>query len=259
MLIIYSEDPNFKPIEFGTTYDDITYVNINDNSLFNSIDDTIYKLSGLPSHDFVHDSRIKDVIIKNVYTSYIYACSIIKGRWIDAEDIIGMSNMNCYYAKDVLKCRWSDIGKEWVEDIIGKCPDNAHRYAYYVLKCRWSDIGKEWVEDIIGRDPEQAYYYAKDVLHCRWADIGKPEVEDVIGKNPEWACLYAKDVLKKRWADIGKPEIEDVIGKDIIDSIYYAKDVIKHRWVYVGKPEIEDKINDEPYWANQYNGFFLWE
>ena len=72
----------------------------------------------------------------------------------------------------------------------------AFYFAKGVIKCRWADIGKPEIEDIIGKDPKWAYWYAIDVLYCRWADIGKKWVEDVIGKDPVWAFYYAEDVLK---------------------------------------------------------------
>ena len=80
-------------------------------------------------------------------------------------------------------------------------PKWAYQYADLVLNCRWRDIGKPEVEDVIGRDPRWAYYYAIDVLKCRWADIGKPEVENAISKDLESAYKYFIDTLKKTSKD----------------------------------------------------------
>ena len=125
--------------------------------------------------------------------------------------IIYSSNPNFKPIELDVKC---ELG-EYVLMEDEKLPEWAYWYARGILHCRWADIGKPEVEDVIGRGPRWAYHYAADVLKCRWADIGKPEIEDIIGRDPMWAHYYAVNILHCKWSDIGKQEIEDRINKDL--------------------------------------------
>ena len=71
-----------------------------------------------------------------------------------------------------------------------RLPEWACSYADRILKCRWADIGKPEVEDIIGKHPEWAYMYARYVLKCKWINVGKPEIEDRISRDSYWAYWY---------------------------------------------------------------------
>ena len=93
--------------------------------------------------------------------------------------------------------QWNNIN---IED--GRFPEWSYFHAKDVLHCKWSDIGKPEVEDIIGKNSEWAYWYAKGVLYYRWVEIGKPEVEDIIGKDPEWTNWYSYYVLHCSWSDV---------------------------------------------------------
>jgi hypothetical protein len=58
------------------------------------------------------DKRLEKIIIKSPYYAYYYAQNIIKGRWIEAENIISTNSCCTYwYAEDIIK---------------GKLPENMH-------------------------------------------------------------------------------------------------------------------------------------
>jgi hypothetical protein len=58
------------------------------------------------------DKDLEQYIIKDSYYAYFYAKNVIKGRWVEAENIISTSPPHIYwYAIDVIK---------------GKLPENMH-------------------------------------------------------------------------------------------------------------------------------------
>jgi len=84
------------------------------------------------------NKKLELIIIKNPYYAYLYARDVIKGRWIEAEEIISTdSECAYYYSRAVIKGRWTEA-----EDIIstnsyysflysvdvikGKLPENMH-------------------------------------------------------------------------------------------------------------------------------------
>ena len=154
MLIIYSEDPNFKTIELN-------------------LDFNIFKYA----EQHIPYININNIILPSLLCNYSIEYDL---RWADIgkpeiEDIIGKNPGWAYqYALNILKCRWADIGKPEVEDIIGKNPGWACPYAINVLKCRWAIIGKYDIENNIINDKLE-YKYKKffhildwtDYLHCK--------------------------------------------------------------------------------------------
>lgn len=120
MIIIYSEDPNFKLIEIE--HKDQEYVNIN--------------------------SDLTKVFCK------------LNSRVLEIEEIICKNpKYACYYAFQVLGKRWYNIGKPEIEDMIGKNPEWACWYSDYVLRKRWYNIGKYDVEDMLNKDKFYSYKY----------------------------------------------------------------------------------------------------
>ena len=171
MVIIYSDDPNFKPVEIDTYWFHETYIHINDKRLKSFIFWHV-------TNNKIRKPEIEDIISIYPECAYLYAYNIVR------------------YTSD--RYRWADIGKPEVEDIIGRDPKWAFYYAKDILHCRWADIGKPEVEDIIGKDPMWAYHYVKYVLRKRWADIGKPEVDDIIYKDETYGgSYYLSDLLFK--------------------------------------------------------------
>ena len=64
--------------------------------------------------------------------AYLHAKNIVKGRWLEGEDIIKNDPRYAYwYAKYIIKGRWVEI-----EDIIRTDPYYAYLYAKYIIKGR---------------------------------------------------------------------------------------------------------------------------
>jgi lambda repressor-like predicted transcriptional regulator len=123
---------------------------------------------------------------------YPYARHVIKGRWLEGEEIIAKSPTYAYeYAKHVIKGRWPEG-----EEIIAKSPYYAYHYARHVIKGRWPEG-----EKAIAKDGEYAYEYARNIIKGRW-----PEGESEIAKDPVLAIMYAANIIKGRF-----PEAEDYI------------------------------------------------
>lgn len=147
-------------------------------------------------------------IAKDPYLAYMYASSVIGGRWPEAEreSLVNDPRWSAHYAKHVIKGRWPEA-----EPAIAKDPDWSCWYARTVINKKvwlWdrdenSDT-QRWpeAEPAIVEDPFSAYHYAKDVIKGRW-----PEAEPAIAKSPS-AYDYAMDVIKGRW-----PEAEETIAK----------------------------------------------
>jgi hypothetical protein len=96
-----------------------------------------------------------------------------------------------YFATGIIDKRVPDL-----EGVIAKDSHDAFVYARDVLKCRWADIGKPEVEQTIMVAINDAVMYAKDVIKGRWSDA-----EPYIMKNAYWSFMYARDVIKGRWSE----------------------------------------------------------
>lgn len=70
------------------------------------------------------------------------------------------SRLSYKYAKDILKCRWSDG-----EPIIKTSPRCSYLYAAFIIKGRWLEA-----EPRIMSDPLHALWYTRDVMKCRWIE-----------------------------------------------------------------------------------------
>ena len=124
-MIIYSEDPNFKPIEIGTELE-LEYIHVGDKKL----------------------------------RWFLYQfCINLKGREEKLEPAISVYPDIAYLYAYRLNERWVDLGKPEVEDIIGKDPYSACYYAINILKKKWKDIGKEWIEENLPRDTNYGRIY----------------------------------------------------------------------------------------------------
>jgi hypothetical protein len=65
--------------------------------------------------------------------AFDYAYHIIKGRWIEAEEIIKKDPRYAYcYAYHIIKGRWIEA-----EEFIKKHPTYAYHYAHNIIKGRW--------------------------------------------------------------------------------------------------------------------------
>ena len=86
------------------------------------------------------------------YWVYWYAKCVIKGRWLEAEDVILKNAFVAqHYARDVIKGRWLEA-----EDLIRTDAWVTYMYARDVIKARWPEA-----EDVIRKDAEAAYGYAR--------------------------------------------------------------------------------------------------
>ena len=108
-----------------------------------------------------------------------------------------------------------------LEEVIIKDPVYAYHYASKIRR------GWRWIEaeDIIGKHPDTAYKYARDVIKKRWSDIGKPEVEQTILQNPNILFDYAYYVVEGRW-----PEAEPILIKTPHRAAWYAAMLLKHKF-----------------------------
>ena len=101
-------------------------------------------------------------ILDNIYTvpyedisrwAYWYASDVIKGRWVEGEEVIKRSS-------------------EW-----------AFHYALNVIKSRWVEG-----EEVIKRDSYWTYWYAMDVINGRWV-----EGEEAIKRDSELWERYKEE------------------------------------------------------------------
>ena len=101
--------------------------------------------------------------------------SIADKRLPELEHIILTSSFYAYYyARDIIKGRWSAY-----------TPYRAYDEASYCCK-RLPEL-----EDIILTDPRIAYYYARNIIKSRWE-----KAENVIMNHPLYCYCYAADVIK---------------------------------------------------------------
>ena len=167
----------------------------------------------------------KSEALKSLYSAYIYARDVIKGRFPEAELFIKKDPYWAYeYAENIIKGRFPEA-----EEYIKKDPYYLARYASSEVinkhRYRWTEA-----EEIIKTDPWGVYCYARDVIKGRWI-----EAEDVIKTNLECAYEYAKDVV---W-----PEAEDYIKKDPKYAAHYAKDVIGDKNFWENTFVYDDPLN----------------
>jgi len=136
---------------------------------------------GLENHPLLRTLAL-DEYIKYPMDAIIYARDVIKGRWIEAEDVIKTDPYYSYdYAREIIKGRWIEG-----EDTIKTDPYRAYEYACYVIKGRWLEA-----EDIIKTDAQASYQYARDVIKGRWE-----EAEDIIKTDPLFWKLYQEEFIK---------------------------------------------------------------
>ena len=209
----------------------------------------------------------------NAREAYWCAKNIIKGRFLEAEEVIAKdASYACLYARNVIKGRWPEaeaviatidnpdfcfdywsnfIGKEWLmgEKNIIKSKDKGFRYACVVGK-RIKKIEKNILKD--GK-ADVVYQYAKDAIKGRW-----PEAEKIIAKDAFHAYLYAENVIKGRW-----PEGEAVIAKDAQYAYHYAKDVIRGRFPegeeVIFSDECYKELYNEEFTTREFNSFWNWK
>jgi len=99
-----------------------------------------------------------------------------------------------YYAKYVLKGRWSEAEQTIMQDSY-----YAYCYAVDIVKGRWSEA-----EPTIMHDGHYAYLYARDIIKGRW-----PEAEEIIAHNPERIALYAREYFNE--PVVTKDEVSDLL------------------------------------------------
>ena len=124
--IIYSEDPDFEPIELGRRDDSPEMVHIHDISRL------------LSEICFRSNERIfclEPHIMKDPYRAYYYTKYVIKDRWPEAESYIMENPGYAYcYARYVIKDRWPEA-----EPIIMKDPRWAYQYAKNIIEGPWPE------------------------------------------------------------------------------------------------------------------------
>lgn len=107
---------------------------------------------------------VKPIITRTPGLAFPYAAYVLQGRFPAGEPfIIRDAEMACYYAKDVLKRRWADVGLPEAEETIAKDPVMAFDYAEHVLQGRFKQAEPYMLKDI-----ESATYYAMNLLNKRW-------------------------------------------------------------------------------------------
>jgi len=105
--------------------------------------------------NYRRNKYLEQHIINDPEYAYRYAREVIKGRWIEAEEIIKNNTKNAYlYAIFIIENRWKKA-----EEFIKKDPQYAYLYAKYVIKDRWKQA-----EIYIIKSPMCSYMYALDVI-----------------------------------------------------------------------------------------------
>jgi len=150
-----------------------------------------------------------------------YCIDIKKTRWPEAESIIMKDSRAIYiYAKTILRDRWIEAEPF----ILQTEPESDHGWNLYGYFC---DIVngydkcpiRRWIEaePYIMKFPKWAYDYSKKIMGGRW-----PEAEPYIMQSPNYAFEYASKIIKGRW-----PESEPFIAQSPELSYEYAKSIIK--------------------------------
>ena len=142
--------------------------------------------------------KLELAIMQDTYWSMCYAINVIKGRWLDTEQIILLDTYNAYfYARDIVQGRWLEAEPTIMQDA-----ERAYLYARDIIQGRWLEA-----EPAIMKNSYVAYYYAKDILKKRWL-----EAESTIAKST-WKTHYIKEFFD-----------EPVITKEQVDIIkWYRK------------------------------------
>ena len=121
------------------------------------------------------------ILTAGIGMTYLYTINIVKGRWIEAENIIAADACAAIiYAKEIIKERF-----EKAEKLIAKNSYCAYKYAADTIKGRF-----EKAEKLIAcSDYNEAYI---KIVFC-----SKPPA-DYASKSSFGLYLYAKNVLKGR-------------------------------------------------------------
>jgi hypothetical protein len=130
--------------------------------------------------------RIKELeqeVIKDADLALKYASSVIRGEWLEGEDIISSNiNASTRYAKLVISKRFTKAEPL----ILQECYPTLY-YVRTIIKQRFPEG-----EQIIASKPDSAYIYAKEYIFSRW-----PEAEKTISTNAEYSFLYAEFINDK--------------------------------------------------------------
>lgn len=129
-------------------------------------------------------SEHPSVAILSAEYAYYYSCRILKGRWIEAEDIIFK---NPFYAR-LYGIRY-EICRERMEKILMTNIYASYNYARFNIYGRWLPG-----EKIISTHAYYSYWYALNVVNGVW-----PPGEQIILTIDTVAYLYARDIIKGRW------------------------------------------------------------
>ncbi len=139
-----------------------------------------------------HDSKnkksafnnCKSILCEAASAAYYYAKEVIKGRWLEAEEIIGKNPSAAYlYAKEIIKGRWPEA-----EETISTVAGCAFVYAKEVVKGRWP-AGEKTISTVAGC----AFVYAKEVVKGRW-----PAGEKAISENTWISHDYQQFVYERK-------------------------------------------------------------
>jgi hypothetical protein len=133
-------------------------------------------------------------LITDPQDAVIFAKTVIKGRWTEAEPYI---QTNVYYLMDYI----TEVIKERCiefEDIILQNPFESYWYAIVILKTRWYEA-----ENIILTDVEATFRYARDIIGERWKageEFLKKQANNY--SDPVWLYLYTVQVVRERWEEV---------------------------------------------------------
>ena len=151
------------------------------------------------------DKELELIIIKDPSYACLYAQYVIKGRWIEAENIIATSaEWAFYYSYNVIGGRWgTSRAKTEAEESIKKDPLYAYRYAKNIIKGRWTEAEKSIAECA----NDDTFDYLKDVVKDRW-----PEFEEKLLKikSSRKIVKYCK-IINQRWI-----EAEPIIAHNML-------------------------------------------
>lgn len=161
-------------------------------------------------------SQIEHIIKRDATLACLYATWMGK-RWLEVEPLImewgGVANN---YARDVLKCRWADVGKPEAEEHIMKEAYWAYIYSVDVVKERWVEA-----EPYIMKNGYWAFAYANAVIKGRW-----PEAEPIILNDTPESYYYAARIIRGRW----EPAEPNIMQYPYY-AVQYAIEIIGGRWL----------------------------
>jgi len=130
------------------------------------------------------------------YEAYLKSCEAQKRMPEHEPLIMQYAELSYWYARDVIKGRWSEA-----EPVISESISSAYFYARDVIKGRWSEA-----EPMILKNARYAYHYACVVIQERWY-----EAEEIIAKS-----VWKDDYLKQFFN-------EPVVAKDEVDIVLWQR------------------------------------